>query len=580
MLIVIAAVAVLAASAFFFTRYLEKQQSAVPEISTYLAPETESAEETENALKATPTPQASEAIAGVSSANEILQRLVQSINDPAISEDHYYDFRKGQLADISLEEFQLYIKLLKEIAGGKVESYSAMTYSERKQITEDMLEHDPQLEKFTENGGFYWLEYKKLTTDLRLPIILSKNEQGQTYLSREWVKSCLELRNFSALYFGAMLEQNYEAAEKLTHSLDTDERILKQKTDELLDFYRDHAAAKEIGVNEIVSLRMDAVTFAIPLNDNPLNLEQAVTASTTTLPTTKKAETDKTAPDEANGESGDAAETLPAETAEEAAEVPADNAESAAGENNEAASPARTSGTSADGKEGKAQEDKRQGEVKNYHYVTIYKRSGNFVAVDGVPSDTWKKEAAVYKEDTRLLTVGEDYTAEELAGLFGVPQSQRRFTFLNPSHEDKPYYRVVFEHVELILSPSEEASDKLRVEAVTLRDGAYTAGEDYKIGQRLRELLHTYLYIDTMGFKYIDAEDNLLRLYLNENLEVKMIKMQSPDFREELLLQERSEETEDSIIPEKKEGSEATGTNASASGVSAGSSAASVGSED
>lgn len=585
LLIIIAAIAVLAASAFFFTRYLEKQTRDKPEISTFISPETQQPSQSVNGLKPSPTAAASEAISGFSSANDILQRISESVNASGNEESNYYAYRRGQLDDISPEEYQLYIKLLKDIMQAKIESYSTMTYSERKSTIAAILEHDPQLEPFLENAGFHWLEYRQFNATKRLPIILSRNEQGQTYLSRDWVKSCLELRNFSSLYFGALLDQNFEAVRKLTHSLDNDPDILKQKTEYLMDFYREHAAVKEIGTAQIISLRLDAVTFAIPLNDKPFDLYAEVTAGTESVPTRPNGSAGS--PDEEDSSMADnsvpgetaEAEQLPAaaqtdesqgaeavpeaadkeaqpneddNSSEGAAAEAAESAETAAGREASPSSgpvsavPAEVAGQTS----GTTAEESQQ---PAYHYVTIYKRNGNFIAVDGVPSRSWKKTASIWQHEKMLVRIGEAYTPEELREKFGRPESQTHFTFMNPAKENTAYYRVVFPAAELVLSPSETAPGKLELMAATLRNSAYDACGTYRIGARLRELLRTYLYIDALGFTYYDEYNNQVKLFLNENLEVKMIVMQSAPYRAELLLQEKSPETAAKIIPEPAE---------------------------
>ena len=135
-LIVIVAIAVLAISAFIFTRYLEDQTRQSVEVSTFLSTETSKPKPSNQADQTTTG--TSQSIIGTSYANEILQLLAESINEESQIETNYHEFRRGQLDDISLEEYQLYTRLLRDSIQQDVESYASMTYSERKTTSASM----------------------------------------------------------------------------------------------------------------------------------------------------------------------------------------------------------------------------------------------------------------------------------------------------------------------------------------------------------------------------------------------------------------------------------------------------------
>lgn len=567
LLIVAAAVAVLALSAYFFTRYLEKQRREIPEISTYLSLETVQTTEPPAEAKASPTPAAAESIPGSSSANEILQRLCESINDVNSSQDNYHAFARGQLDDISLEEYQLYVKLLQNILRGRVNSYSTMTYSERRLTMASMLEHDPDLAAFLDNASFHWLEYRAAGEERRMPILLSRNEQGKSYLSREWLKSCLELRNFASLYFGAIREQNFDAVQRLVYSQDKDKTVLKQKTDRLLDFYAETVIPKDIGAAEVISLRMDSLTFALPLYSEHFDPEEEVAATFSSAASSApavKTETYKTEEQSTEGET--AAEKTkqgeepsvslsPSETSaepvrtSEASETPETGETSETAFASEKTEIAETSETREMNAETSAAASEPLKNEKKYHYVTIYKNQGYFIAVDGVPSDKWKRTAAINSKTETLAKIGNSYTAESLRDIFGMPEAQYRFSFVHNAAE-KEYFRLLFPNIEMVVSRDKDKPGKLLLEAVTLRKPGYLACGSYTIGDKLEKLYKDYLYIDSYGFSYLDAENNHVQMYLNDKNRVKMIVLQSGSYRAELLLQQLSPETPDELILE------------------------------
>ncbi len=517
-LIVIIAVAVLAVSSFVFTKYLEDQTLKTVEASTYLSlPSTSQSQVVRVEETTTATTQA---VPGVSSANEILQLLAESVNDENQIEANFRKFRNGQLEDNSLEEYQLYVRLLKAIFGQKIESYSTMSYTERMSTIEEMQAHDPTNETFLRTASFHWLESRDSSGDVnRIPILLSQDAEGQSYLSREWVRSCLELRNYATLYFGAVLEENTEAVERLTYSLSSDRDILQQKTSALLNYYRNTVQAAEVGSAEIISLRMDQITFRIPIHGQVRNesLPVEATALTTAIPESSESEelvsnSVKQLPTTSGGASPEAtpAPSEPSETTTIPSEEPVPN-------------------------------------ETRYHEVTIFKRNGAFIAQDVVPATNWLLERPVMQNGEPILALRTDYSVADVSRLFGFPERQLHFTSSGGDGQSADYLRLVYPDLELVLTPSAVTEDQYTLLAIKLTTQRYSLG-DFRVGTSLQRLYQTYLYMDTLQFRYVDEAGNTVYLTLGDTQQISQIEIQDEEYRADLLLQEQGPDEEVEVI--------------------------------
>ncbi len=421
-----------------------------------------------------------------------------------------------------------------------IESYSTMTFSERSTTVAEMLRHDPQHAAFLEQASFHWFESHNAQNELiRIPIILSVNEAGQSYLSREWVRACLELRNFSTLYFGAMLDLNSEAALRLTYSLSDDPAIQEQKTQELMDYYFNHVQADEITPAEIISLRMDAITYRIPIQGTTRDQSKPVKMTGEMVEETQVPETSVLEPRE--GE--DPALTTEVEPEMEQTESSATDSPELTSQGDEL----EPTETSLETDPTMIEDDTRS----NYHIVTIYKREGTFVPVDIVPARSWRVAHPILT-DQGQLDFNATYRMEELRELLGMPDEQYRFTFstIDGTSRDK-HIRLLYPDIELILAENPEQTEDHRLEAVYLKTDRYSLGDQFRVGNTLEDLLSVYLYLDTIGGSYVDQAGNQVQLDLAEDHSVSRISMLEAAYRADTLNQQRSEDLPvEFILPE------------------------------
>lgn len=526
-------VAVLAVSALAFTRYLEQQTERTSNLSTFLTSQesistkSPGTQETEESSQLAP-------LLASNSSNDILQRILESINGHEV-EEQYYDFRRGQLDDISLEEYQLYINLLRDMIGQEVETFSSMSFSERRTTIESIMNHDAKYEDFLNTASFFWLEYTHAGSLERIPIILSIADDGQSYLSREWVRSSLELRNFSKLYFAAIFDENINTVKQLTFSEIEDESIKDEKVRYLMDFYNDYVKNADVSNESIVSLRMDQIQFRIPMQGAFYDTNRSVSysekipgSSSRNLVEEEEEEAEITSPSSSDDE----------ESSDNAIGTETSNNLDASTISSADANPSEETTTSLPNHNSEMNQQ--------YHTITIYRRDNDFIVVDVIPSDSWKVRAKVLDETgNEPFVLENNYTVEEFSSIFGMPKEQYYLHIRNAKEGDTEYYRFVLDDYDLLFSTLDHKN--LKLEFIRLKNSNYSLANKYATQQSLLDLYGEYIYIDTISFRYNTLVGCQVQFHLTNNV-IEYIDLLSIHYRSSLILEEIESEEAVALI--------------------------------
>ncbi len=500
--LVIAAVLVLTIAAIFFSRYLEDRTQRNVEVSSFYGLENTSVTSTQGTAQRQSTTTGNQPVntALSSSANDILQLISQSINNPDHVEIIFEQFTNQQVDDISLDEYRNYISLLTDIVGTKIESYSTMSYSDRESIRYDMLEHSDNYETFLNNASFHWLEYRQDEELARIPILISQDSNSFSYLSSEWVRGSMRVRNYADLYFKAIFEDNFESFINFTYSTLVDDAVRLEKANALLTIYDDHVNVNAANNTMISSIRMDAVTYRIPMNSRPFDR---------------------------NADLGSRAVASPTPTATNESEESAEN-------NAEDITPASevettTSSTNAS-------------ENLGYHEVTVYQDVDSFIVEDVVANDAWKYDAVIYREETPIFSLGESVSLAQIQNELGEASSQEIISLILADSVVQDYYHLSFPSIDLYIeidSQVEEFTDntEARILGFDLLDDTYTLAGEYFVGQSIRSLLSHYLYIDTLQYRYTnDSNEQSVIMEVNGQSQVNMIRAQDQTLASNLSL--------------------------------------------
>lgn len=477
-IIVIITVIVLTVSAVVFFRYLEDNAQSDVTVNSF---ENLTNVSTVAGTSEAPTqdPELQHAIA--SSANDILQMLSQSINDPENADDIYKQFTKEQLNGLSLEEYRSYVSMLNEIVGGKVTSYSTMQYSERQKLKDSMLKHNEIYKDLIDSASFHYLEFKNNNLDSKIPILLSQKKDGKISLPKQWVIGSLELRNFAVLYFSTIKDSNFENLYRLTYSYDLNDEVKIKKTNELLDFYKNKVLTKVINNSTIVDIRMDSITFSLSVDPSKVDLNREVTL----------------------------------------------NSNSNSGINGVDNNDYNNNQTNADDSKNLGTNGNRY----SRHIVNIVRDKDKIIVKDAVPSNTWKVDAVLTKENKELLKTGEEYNFSDLIMKFGEPKNQYNQVIGNLDESKTSYYSVDFKDVKIFLEADAvkklSENSKFKVIGFETNSEEYSLSNKYFINQVLKDLFNEYLYIDTLDFSYIDVDNNVVKLVSDDLLSINKITVRS-----------------------------------------------------
>lgn len=173
------------------------------------------------------------------SVQELTRLIITSINDRRNTTDAYSQIPSSQLDGLSYSYFYEYLNILRTVStqdnNGKVVSFRIMGDEE----CHDLLGRDVA-SRYGQIIGAQLL----YSTEVDYPVYLffGVNEQGDVYLSKDWVTSIINIYNYSKHYFNLLDESNADAVQALlspgfTGDEYTDD-VIYSKAQQLCDFYR------------------------------------------------------------------------------------------------------------------------------------------------------------------------------------------------------------------------------------------------------------------------------------------------------------------------------------------------------
>ncbi len=195
------------------------------------------------------------------SESALIQHLIGAIDGREAIDTAFYAIPSQQRSDLTEDEFQRYISLLRRGLTDKVVSFAAMTQHDLEDIQTEMLTKLPQQRQLITQTRGYWLNFNENSFVLNhFAVYYQVDEKGRAYLDRTWISQILRIGDFARLYFDA-LDQRDNAAlrELLTPTLpELDARSVIAES--LGNFYRNQV---ESATNEFVMLdaRIDLIRF-------------------------------------------------------------------------------------------------------------------------------------------------------------------------------------------------------------------------------------------------------------------------------------------------------------------------------
>jgi len=143
--------------------------------------------------------------------------LVSCLSDSNQIQTVYSSIPSSQLDNLSLSTFDKYIRLLSRLDDdlGPLVSFQIMGDADLEVLREKIILKLPGQEELIAKTVPVLLEFENTSDDKDVLIFFQEREDGTAYLSEEWVSQCLELYDFSELYFNSIETQNVDAVYSL-----------------------------------------------------------------------------------------------------------------------------------------------------------------------------------------------------------------------------------------------------------------------------------------------------------------------------------------------------------------------------
>lgn len=143
--------------------------------------------------------------------------LVSCLSDSNQIQTVYSSIPLSQLDNLSLSTFEKYIRLLSRLDDGlgPLVSFQIMGDKDLEVLRDNIIQKLPGQEELILKTVPVLLEFENASDAKDVLIYFQEREDGTAYLSEEWVGKCLELYDFSELYFNSIETQNVDAVYSL-----------------------------------------------------------------------------------------------------------------------------------------------------------------------------------------------------------------------------------------------------------------------------------------------------------------------------------------------------------------------------
>lgn len=176
---------------------------------------------------------------------EMIKLLTSAVRGDEELSTYYNSITVKQLNGLTQDEFHQYIRLLRRGISGDIHSFTVMDESELAEQKIQMNSTLPDKQELIDSSVAYWIIYRQSgRNDERFAVYLQLDEDGQVYLSSEWIRQILQLSNFANLYFDALDKTDSQALSFLINQDNKDTNVTKAKAEFLVDFYQNNISSR------------------------------------------------------------------------------------------------------------------------------------------------------------------------------------------------------------------------------------------------------------------------------------------------------------------------------------------------
>lgn len=179
-------------------------------------------------------------------ATNFVRLLTTCISDVEQTKSIYDLIPDQQLDHVSYAAFEEYISVLSRLnsRNGALSSFQIVSDASRQSLLKELSDNLPESEELIESTVPVALTFDSEVGESATYIYYQEKEDGTAFLSEDWVTQCLELYNFSELYFSSLEDQNVDAVYYLIsdsisgRDYSFSEEIIRLKVLEMCRFYQ------------------------------------------------------------------------------------------------------------------------------------------------------------------------------------------------------------------------------------------------------------------------------------------------------------------------------------------------------
>ncbi|MDO5737848.1 MAG: hypothetical protein Q4P65_01175 [Eubacteriales bacterium] len=204
---------------------------------------------------------------GKLTALSLVQAIVSAINGDSQAKSVYLALSNRHVKNLSVDEFNEYIRAFRLIEDAKVISVSRLAVAAEEELR-DSLEHRlPLLTEAIEETIFYELYFNlSELNNVNFTLGIQLDESGEPYLDGDWVRSILRVSDYAQLYFEAIDKGDKDDLAWLLSTStspalgDRAEEFSREKAKLILRFYRNNVTTEAVK-SKLLSILPGKLTF-------------------------------------------------------------------------------------------------------------------------------------------------------------------------------------------------------------------------------------------------------------------------------------------------------------------------------
>jgi hypothetical protein len=195
-------------------------------------------------------------------AADLVQRLAAAISYNADIGATYNSIPEKQRSNLTQDEFQQYIQMLRRGFTSNIHSFAEMGANELKTVQMTMAQNLPDQIPLIQSSQGYWLYFRETSaSDNKMAIFIQQDSDQNVYLSADWIHQVLNIDRFALLYFDAVDKQDVAALTVLLEQTIPNHVEATGIAAKLIEFYKNQIGTTSADF-QLTQVRIDEMVIA------------------------------------------------------------------------------------------------------------------------------------------------------------------------------------------------------------------------------------------------------------------------------------------------------------------------------